>query len=50
MIALFSYRAYRPLLLLTAMLLSVCAVTAQTSEPQFATSPLRHSALPAAWK
>jgi tetratricopeptide (TPR) repeat protein len=41
MIALFSYRAYRPLLLLTAMLLSVCAVTAQTCEPQFATSPQR---------
>jgi tetratricopeptide (TPR) repeat protein len=48
MIALFSYRAYRPyfhlrvsLLLLTAMMLSVFAVRAQTSEPQIASSPAR---------
>jgi hypothetical protein len=48
MIALFSYRAYRPylhlrlrLLLLTAMMLSVCAAWAQTSELQIASSPTR---------
>ena len=48
MIALFSYRAYRPyfhlrvsFLLLTAMMLSVCAARAQTPEPQIASSPAR---------
>ena len=48
MIALFSYRAYRPylhltvsLLLLTALRLSVCVAWAQTSEPQIGTSQVR---------
>ncbi len=48
MIALFSYRAHQPyfhlranLILLTAMMLSVCAAWAQTSEPQIASSPAR---------
>jgi hypothetical protein len=48
MIALFSYRAYRPylhlavsLLLLTSLRLSVCAARAQTSEPQVASSQVR---------
>ena len=48
MIALFSYRAYRPylhlrvsLLLLTALRLSVCVAWAQTSEPQIRASQVR---------
>ena len=48
MIALFSYRAYRPylhlrvsLILLTALSLSVCVAWAQTSEPQSASSQAR---------
>ncbi len=41
MIALFSYRTYRPFVLLTTMLLSLSAAIAETPEPQFATSPQR---------